>query len=271
MKTALVRTPGATELAELARARALLESPGLAVQMANLVGAPIEYLLTKKLPGAARRLVDRAARRAVETAFSAATWTMRVQPGRPARSGLHKFAVASTGAIGGFFGLPGLVVELPLTTTAMLRSIADIARSQGESPENPDTRLACLEVLALGGPTDSDDGAESGYFATRAALAQQISAATRHLAGGVASGTAPALVRLVQGIASRFSIPVSQKALAQAAPLIGAATGATLNVVFIGHFQRIAEGHFIVRRLERTYGAAAIRRLWNQAQPPIEG
>ena len=145
----------------------------------------------------------------------------------------------------------------------MLRSIADIARSEGESPSRPDTRMACLEVLALGGATRRDDGAESGYFATRAALAQQISAAARHLAGGAAAAGAPALVRAINGIASRFSVPVSQKAIAQAAPLIGAASGAALNLVFIDHFQRVARGHFIVRRLERIHGPAAIREAYH--------
>ena len=74
---------------------------------------------------------------------------------------------------------------------------------------------------------------------------------------------APALVRAINGIASRFSVPVSQKAIAQAAPLIGAASGAALNLVFIDHFQRVARGHFIVRRLERIHGPAAIREAYH--------
>ena len=123
----LVRRPTRAEFAELAEARALLESPGLAVQMANLLGAPIEYILLRQLPRGVRTFADDV-------------------PRRPSLR-LHKVAVAGTGAFGGFFGLPGLVVELPLTTTAMLRSIADIARSEGESPSRPDTRMACLESI----------------------------------------------------------------------------------------------------------------------------
>jgi hypothetical protein len=264
---ALVRRPTRAEFAELAEARALLESPGLAVQMANLLGAPIEYLLLRQLPRGASALVDKAARKAVESAFSAALKTFADdQPRRPALR-LHRAAVAGTGALGGFFGLPGLLVELPLTTTTMLRSIADIARSEGESPSRPDTRMACLEVLALGGTSKRDDGAESGYFATRAALAQQVSAAVRHLAAGAGHAGAPALVRAINGIAARFSVPVSQKAIAQAAPFIGAATGATLNLVFISHFQRVARGHFIVRRLERIHGTAVIRAAYAGLEP----
>ena len=262
----LVRRPTRAEFAELEQARALLESPGLAVQMANLLGAPIEYLLLRQLPRGASRLVDKAARKAVETAFDTAVRTLGDGAGGKPSLRMHRMAVAGTGAIGGFFGLAGLAIELPLTTTAMLRSIADIARSEGEAPSRADTRMACLEVLALGGPGKRDDGAESGYFATRAALAQQISAATRHLAGGLAGGSAPALVRAINGIATRFAVPVSQKAIAQAAPLIGAASGAALNLIFINHFQRVARGHFIVRRLERIHGPAVIRAAYADAR-----
>ena len=167
------------------------------------------------------------------------------------------------GAAGGFLGLAGLAAELPFTTATILRSIADIARSEGESPHDLDTRLACIEVLALGGSSPGDDGAESGYFATRATLAQQVSLVSRHLAAhGVSGKGSPAVLRLIQSIASRFSVPVTQKALAEAVPIVGAASGAALNWIFMTHFQRMAEGHFIVRRLERVYGAAVVRKAY---------
>jgi hypothetical protein len=264
--TALVRAISRAELAELARAKALLESPGLAIQLSNYVGAPVEYLLAKKLPGGASALVNRAARRAVEAGYRAAAGTLREDAtGAAASNRLHKLAVAGTGAVGGFFGLAGLLVELPITTSAMLRSIADIARSEGESPREEGTRLACIEVLALGGHRSDDDAAETGYFASRAALAQQVTAASRYVAQSLGNGAAPAVVRAINAVASRFSIPVTHKALAQAAPVIGAASGAALNLVFISHFQRMAQGHFIVRRLERRHGPALVRSLYADA------
>jgi hypothetical protein len=36
-------------------------------------------------------------------------------------------------------------------------------------------------------------------------------------------------------------------------------SGASVNYVFIEHFQEIAQGHFTVRRLERVYGKDIIR------------
>ena len=143
------------------------------------------------------------------------------------------------------------------------RPCAQACEGRGVRDAGADHELESDLVGALGGTTKRDDGAESGYFATRAALAQQITAAARHLAGGAASAGAPALVRAINGIATRFSVPVSQKAIAQAAPLIGAASGAALNLVFIAHFQRVARGHFIVRRLERVHGPAVIRDAYH--------
>jgi hypothetical protein len=36
-------------------------------------------------------------------------------------------------------------------------------------------------------------------------------------------------------------------------------SGALLNLVFMQHYQDIARGNFIVRRLERRYGADTVR------------
>jgi len=249
-------------LAELAQARQWLEHPGWAARVANTLGAPVELLVGEHLPARLSRVLDAATRRALSIALDSALRTLR-RPGRPARPRLHRLAVALTGAGGGFFGLPGLAVELPLTTTLMLRSIADIARAEGEDLDDPATALACLEVLAHGGRSATDDGSESGYFAVRAAMAQQVQAAARHLAQhGLAHQGAPVLVSLLARVAAKFSVSVSEKLAAQAVPVAGALGGATLNSIFIGHFQSMARGHFVVRRLERRHGEDAVRAAY---------
>ena len=45
-------------------------------------------------------------------------------------------------------------------------------------------------------------------------------------------------------------------------PAIGAAGGAIINTLFIDHFQDMAHGHFIVRRLERKYGEAIVKEKY---------
>ena len=64
---------------------------------------------------------------------------------------------------------------------------------------------------------------------------------------------------LMAEIVSRFSIVVSDRIAAGALPVVGAVGGATVNVIFMNHFQQIAQGHFTVRRLEREYGAETVR------------
>ena len=254
----------AAALADLAGARELLENPGLAAQLANLVGAPLEYVMAKRLPAPATKLVNALVRKALEQSRRAAVATVGKQARLPARPRTHTVAAAASGAAGGAFGLAGLVVELPLTTTLILRSIAEIARAEGEPLDDPATTLACFEVLTMGGRAGADDGAESGYFAARAVLAQQVAVAAEYVAvHGLVGKGGPLIVQLLSAIGSRFSVNVSQKVALQAVPLVGAATGAALNTLFMRHFQAMARGHFIVRRLERSHGTEAVRRAYD--------
>lgn len=251
-----------TDLAELRYAKTLLENPGLAARMTNAVGTPIEKGLAM-LPQGAQATINLATRKALEVALNTALSTLDGKPSAASSDWLHKTMVGVSGAAGGAFGLPALAVELPVSTTIILRSIADIARSEGETVRSPETRLACLEVFALGGPSTSDDATESGYFAVRAALAKTLSEAAEYVAThGVTSKGAPALVRLVSQIATRFGIPVTEKAVAQSLPVVGAAGGALINTLFIDHFQSMSRGHFIVRRLERVYGAEVVKATY---------
>jgi len=188
-------------------------------------------------------------------------------PGKPASNRAHKLGAAISGGVGGFFGLAALALELPVSTTLMLRSVADVARSHGESLAHPDTQRACIEVFALGGRSQQDDAAESGYFAVRAALAQSVTEAGRFVAEkGLADQGAPLMVAVIARVAKRFGVQVSQKAAAQAVPAIGAVGGAAINSLFMTHFQRMAQGHFIVRQLERQYGAQLVQQAYAALQ-----
>ena len=157
-----------------------------------------------------------------------------------------------------------VILALTIAIANSQISIADIARSEGENLSSAESQLACLEVFALGGPTSDDDAAESGYFAIRTALAGAVSEAASYIASTEAAKEGgPALIRLVTQIAARFSIPVTEKAAAQAVPIIGAAGGALINTLFIDHFQDIARGHFVIRRLENIYGYKIVKSTYD--------
>ena len=245
---------------DLRRAKQILEHPGLAAKLSALAGAPVERGMAL-LPARWQKGVRDATGKALMKALDLAVKSLGGKARLSSSDNFHKMAVATSGAIGGAFGIAALGVELPISTGLILRSIADIAASHGEDPRNIDTRLACLTVFALGSPKDSsDDDAESGYFAARTALASAVTEASRHLAQKtIAKGGAPPLVRLVTLIAARFGVVVSQKTAAQLVPVIGAAGGALINTIFIGHYQEMARGHFIVRQLERIHGEEPVR------------
>ncbi|MFN2425239.1 MAG: EcsC family protein [Candidatus Binatia bacterium] len=247
--------------ADLRYAKDLLEHPSLAARVAGAIGKPIERGLGA-LPAGAGEMVATATKKSLDAALNFAVASMDDRR-RDSVDWSHKLAVAMAGAAGGMFGLPALAVELPLSTTIMLRSIADIARSEGEAIKTMEAKLACIEVFALGGRQPGDDASESAYFAVRLALAKALSEAAQHLAGRGVTGTAvPAMVRFISQVAVRFGVPVSEKIVAQSLPVVGAAGGAVLNTLFIDHFQDMARGHFTVRRLERHYGAEVVRAAY---------
>ena len=217
------------------------------------------------LPAGAQGQIGVAVNKALEQCLRVALMDETRLPHHARSKRLHTWTTAATGALGGFFGLPGLVVELPVTTTIMLHSIAEIARAHGEDLSQPEGALSCLQVLALGAHDQPDGVAESAYYATRAALAQVTREAASYVAEkGLAKEGAPALVAFLARIAARFGVEVSEKAAAQLVPIAGAAGGLALNVMFMNHFQRVAEGHFSIRRLERTYSPQLVRSTYDQ-------
>jgi hypothetical protein len=253
------------DLAELKRAKTILENPGVAAKFASMLGSPVEAGL-KMLPKRWQKTVHTATEAALMKALDVAVRSLGATSRRPSRDRLHQLGAATSGALGGAFGVAALGIELPVSTTLILRSIADIAAAEGEDPRHLDTKLACITVFALGSTRDArDNAAESAYFAARAALATAVSEASKFLAEkGLSKSGAPALVRLVGLIASRFGVVVSQKAAAQMIPVLGAAGGAMINTIFIGHYQDMARGHFIVRRLEKIHGTEPVRLAYEK-------
>ncbi|KTS31420.1 peptidase [Methylobacterium indicum] len=296
----------AEDRAALRRAVAALERPSLAGRLSAMAGAPLD-MIGRALPAPVMDAVGHATETAMRGALRAALATLPAKasgttagtesdPEAAALAPLgpdlspssswrdraidligrfppgdrgHKALAAVSGAIGGAFGLTTLAVELPLSTTLMLRSIAEIAQREGEDLGDPEAALACMQVFALGGrgPVQADapagTAAESGYFAVRGALAKAMSEAARYAAGrGLLDESAPALMRFAGQVGARFGGVVSQKLAAQAVPVLGALGGAAVNTAFMDHFQSIARGHFTVRRLERRYGKGVVREAY---------
>jgi hypothetical protein len=237
----------------------ILEHPSLAARLTSIVGTPIEivyHLLPKRWYRRIHDTAEIAITKALETAVS----SMRRDHEMSAHEIYFKALAAGSGGVGGFFGLPGLLFELPVTTTLMLRGIAEIARDEGEDVDLAETKLACVQVFALGGKTEMDDAADTGYYGVRLALSAYMTAAVADVAmHGFQADSGPIVLKVINAIASRFGVAISQRAAAQILPVAGAVGGAAVNTIFMHHFQSMARAHFTVRRLERIYGEEFVR------------
>src|SRR5271168_757868 len=117
------------DLRELRHAKSLLENPSFTVRLSNLIGAPIEAAMTL-IPKPVHEKINLVANAVLFRALQVAIATTRRRFKAPSTR-FHKILAGASGGIGGAFGLGALAVELPVSTTIMLRSIVEIARSEG--------------------------------------------------------------------------------------------------------------------------------------------
>jgi hypothetical protein len=256
--------------AKLAHAVALLERSSFVTILARIVGRPVNAILAS-LPPFVSETVMKASKNAILQCLRIA-----LKPRKPrsplAWAGKHPMLVSGiAGAAGGFVGVAGLAVELPLTTITMFQSIIRIAAAEGEDTSKSEVRLACLEVFALSTDGRGPATRESGYYAVRSALSKSADKAASYvLQRSTSLEAGPAVMGFVSAIAPRFGLLVSQEVAAAAVPIIGAATGGSLNIAFVQHFNNIARGHFTVRSLERKYGEARVRDEFERIRTAAE-
>ena len=250
------------DLVVLADAAQQLESSNMATSISQIIGMPIEKAMSA-LPGHWSNVVSKITKKALEKALDAALLSINKKSIKP-KNKIHSLFVGVSGAVGGSFGIAALAVELPVSATIMLRSIADIAQSNGEDLEELDSKMACLTVFALnGGSSKSADSADTSYYAVRSFLTKALGDTTNHIAvHGFSKEGAPMLVKLINAVSARFSVPVSGKLAAQSLPVIGAVSGASVNWLFIRHYQNMARAHFAIRKLERKYGEAELKKRY---------
>lgn len=236
---------------DLEQAVQILLSPTLTAKLTGVVGKPLDKIL-EYLPRGMESKIQLLVKTALSKAADAALWSLGNEQ-KEASPKWNKAYAAISGGVGGFFGFTGLTVELPVSTTIMMRAVADIARSEGFDLEDADTKQACLQVFALGGESKDDDAAETTYYAMRLMTAEVI---TTHAGKWLSS--------LLEKVATRFGVVITEKAAAQAIPIVGAASGALINTMFTDFFQDMARGHFTVKRLEKEYGFDTVKAEFNR-------
>src|ERR1700734_2240835 len=126
-----------------------LENPNFAARLADYAGVPVNRVLGF-LPKIANNQLSAMVRGAIMQALDVAIDTLEDEPPPTPATWFSSFLAGVTGGVSGLVGLAALPVELPLTTTFMLRAIAAIARHEGEDLSKIEARLACLEVFCAG-------------------------------------------------------------------------------------------------------------------------
>lgn len=264
------------DLAIIKQAKSDMEQVGWAIRNINIIGNTLESgirFIPPKLLVKLQKLTEKVLMGVVKANLLTIQKNKTFQ--KPSNR-TYKAIVTGSGTVSGFFGAAtglGTAIfasEVALTTKFMMRTIMDIARSEGEDIYSLEGQMACLEVFALGGVSKDDDGTESSYYATRVALsssihkitASSVKATLDTLVKGASAVGTNTVTKFISNVASRLSIVFSEKFLAQALPVVGAASGGTLNYVFIAHFQKMASAHFAIRRLERTYGQALVQEAY---------
>ncbi|MEX0284326.1 MAG: EcsC family protein [Paracoccaceae bacterium] len=200
---------------------------GAGIKLLNALGGQAESLL-EKLPEPVRDNLLDATERALNISMKLAHGTRVVPDQKP---WVNTAVATAMGAAGGFSGLPGALVELPATTTLLLRSIQGAARENGFDPAAENVQFDCIRVFNSAGPLAADDGADFAFFATRLTV------------------TGPAMQKLITTVAPRLATVMGQKLAAQTVPVLGAVAGATTNMVFTRYYQDVAQVHFGLRRL----------------------
>ena len=241
-----------------------LEHTGMMVRLAATLGRQVSFA-AQLVPACAANVVNKAAAAAMRVALQAALTSLN---GCPVRDTVraHRAMVAASGAAGGALGLASLPFELPVSTGLMLCAPSPTSPApRGRTSASPKPRWpACKCSRSTAAALRASSGV-STYFALRGVMAKTVSEAARYIASrGLIDESAPALLRFTSQIAARFGVLVSQKFLAQATPVLGALGGAAVNLAFIEHFQSLARGHFIVRRLERKYGEELVKSEYSR-------
>jgi len=219
------------ELAVLARRHKAASGVGL--QVLNLIGGQAESLLDR-LPHAVKARLDEVTVRALEQALRAATASRGMVPDQ--KGWLNTAVTTAMGAAGGAGGLPTALMELPVTTTVLLRAIQGIAAEYGFDPNDPQIARECLTVFASAGPLAADDGADMAFLSARVTL----SGASVH--------------GLIARVAPRMAQVLGQKLAAQMVPVIGAAAGAATNYAYTSYYQQMAHVHFGLLHLSERSG-----------------
>ena len=154
---------------------------------------------------------------------------------------------ATSGALGGAGGLATGIVELPATVALYFAAMQKIAAGHGHAPGSDETRACCIEIFGAGGPGSDDDGVDTSFIGARIAL------------------SGPALQALIRRVAPGLAAALARKLASQAVPVLGAASGAAINLAYLDYYRHMAHVRFGLAALAERHGAERAEAAFREA------
>lgn len=148
-------------------------------------------------------------------------------------NGVHDWAIGlatTEGGVAGFFGLPGMVADVPVIISFALRTIHAVGLAYGFSLETEEDRQFALAVLATSGANTIQEkvAALAALRSIQVMIAKQTWKKMAEQAARSTLGKEAGIIAS-RNLAKQLGINLTKRKAAQAIPVIGAGVGASVN------------------------------------------
>lgn len=242
------------------------QSPNIAAQAANIALKPISWVVGAVIP-----------QKAIQGALTASNWLAEsitdkkdilrdggvriienlqhkdLELSDKLANNVHNWAngiAVTEGGAAGFFGLPGMVIDIPALITLSLRTIHKIGLCYGfECKTNADKQFVYGIMSAAGSNTVKEKGVA---VATLQMMSVTIAKETWKRISEKALENkfgVDAAIMAIKSLAKQLGINITKRKAAQAVPVIGAGVAAAMNLAFINDVAWAARRSFQQRWL----------------------
>lgn len=169
---------------------------------------------------------------------------------------VHNWALgiaAVEGGAAGYFGLPGMAVDIPALITFSLRSIHKVGLCYGYEAKTSEDEKFVMMALSSAGANNPAEKAAS-VLAMREIQQTILKQTWKKMAQTAAEKqlSKEAGIIAVKNLAKQLGINITKRKALQAIPFIGAGIGATMNVQYINDICWAARRSFQKRWLEEN-------------------
>lgn len=233
-----------TELLDVARQQ--IDSTGILMKGVQAIGKVSDAAMAT-LFGLTPQTLQSSIEPIFERLYDVSSSADSVQTIRDLPMATNKIGAALSGSVGGWFGFAGIAPDLLASTTLIFNTIQKVARQHGFDPAEESIRRECLAVFCSGGPDAMDDAASSSFVSSRMLINGQ------------------AVSGLISKVSSEFAARLLTKLGSQAVPILGAITGAVVNIAFINHYETAADTHFRMLKLSLLHPELDVPKAYSEA------